>query len=56
MALPLASVLRVVRAAEVTPLAGAPEAASLAPASARGWFIPGLSPALLGMLVAGGEE
>ncbi len=37
-------------------MAGAPEAASLAPASARGWFIPGLSPALLGMLVAGGEE
>lgn len=33
-------------------MAGAPEAASLAPASARGWSIPGLSPALLGMLLA----
>ncbi len=37
-------------------IAGAPEAPSLAPASARGWSIPGLSPALLGMLVAGGQE
>lgn len=37
-------------------VAGAPEAAALAPASARGWSIPGLSPALLGMLVASGEE
>jgi hypothetical protein len=37
-------------------MAGAPEAADLAPSSARGWSLPGLSPALLGMLVAGGEE
>lgn len=36
-------------------MAGAPEAAGLAPGSARGWSIPGLSPALLGMLLAKGD-
>lgn len=37
-------------------MAGSPEAADLAPGSARGWAIPGLSPALLGMLLAKGAE
>ena len=32
-------------------VAGAPDAAQLAPKTARGWYLPGLSPALLGMLL-----
>lgn len=36
-------------------VAGSPDAASLAPASARGWFLPGLSPALLTLLLHEGE-
>ncbi|MHC4380598.1 MAG: glycoside hydrolase family 3 N-terminal domain-containing protein [Planctomycetota bacterium] len=36
-------------------MAGAPDAAQLAPAAARGWYLPGLSPALLGMLITAGE-
>ena len=32
-------------------MAGAPDAAQLAPKTARGWYLPGLSPALLGMLL-----
>ncbi len=35
-------------------VAGAPDAAQLAPAAARGWYLPGLSPALLGMLLTAG--
>jgi len=37
-------------------VAGRPEAAEIAPASVRGWSLPGLSPALLGMLLAGEGE
>lgn len=36
-------------------VAGSPDAATLAPASARGWFLPGLSPALLTLLLHDGE-
>jgi beta-glucosidase-like glycosyl hydrolase len=36
-------------------MAGSPDAAELAPAAARGWYVPGLSPALLGMLITAGE-
>ncbi|MBC8405844.1 MAG: hypothetical protein H8E15_11495, partial [Planctomycetes bacterium] len=36
-------------------VAGSPDAAYLAPASARGWFLPGLSPALLTLLLHEGE-
>jgi beta-glucosidase-like glycosyl hydrolase len=32
-------------------VAGSPDAIHAAPASARGWYVPGLSPALLGMLI-----
>ena len=37
-------------------VAGSPDAAFLAPASARGWFLPGLSPALLTLLLQEGAE
>ncbi|MCH2112735.1 MAG: hypothetical protein MK213_07735 [Planctomycetes bacterium] len=40
----------------VTYIAGAPEAEDLAPASVKGFFIPGLSPALLALLFTGGED
>jgi hypothetical protein len=36
-------------------MAGSPDAAQLAPAAARGWYLPGVSPALLGMLITAGE-
>ena len=32
-------------------LAGSPDSPQLAPAATRGWYLPGLSPALLGMLL-----
>ncbi len=37
-------------------VAGAPEAAAAVPSSARGWHLPGLSPALLGLLLTAGAE
>jgi beta-glucosidase-like glycosyl hydrolase len=37
-------------------VAGSPDAQYLAPASARGWFVPGLSPALLTLLLQDGGE
>ena len=36
-------------------VAGSPDAVDLAPSAARGWYLPGLSPALLGMLLTAGE-
>jgi|TARA_B100000959_G_scaffold28123_3_gene27101 beta-glucosidase-like glycosyl hydrolase len=40
----------------VTYVAGAPEAIDLPPASVKGFHLPGLSPALLALLFAAGEE
>lgn len=37
-------------------VAGSPDAAEAAPASARGFYLPGLSPALLALLFAEGED
>ncbi|MBC8370413.1 MAG: hypothetical protein H8E25_10460 [Planctomycetes bacterium] len=37
-------------------MAGSPNSADIAPASARGWYVPGVSPALLGMLLTADEQ
>ena len=37
-------------------VAGSPDAAERVPASSRGWSLPGLSPTLLGLILAGAEE
>lgn len=37
-------------------VAGSPDAAEAVPSSARGWHLPGLSPALLGLLLTAGAE
>lgn len=37
-------------------VAGSPDAVHVAPASARGWFVPGMSPALLTLLLQEGAE
>mgnify|MGYP001220533871 CR=1 FL=1 len=37
-------------------MAGSPNAVDIAPAAARGWYVPGLSPALLGMLLTADEK
>ena len=37
-------------------VAGSPDAGERVPASSRGWSLPGLSPSLLGLILAGTEE
>jgi hypothetical protein len=37
-------------------MAGSPNSPEIAPASARGWYVPGVSPALLGMLLTADEQ